>query len=61
LNENAGPAFQCSRDDEYRAKAEEAKREADRSTSELDCAAWLRIVEGFLNLIRKPRRREGDE
>jgi hypothetical protein len=32
--------------DEYRAKAEEAQREADRSTSELQRAAWQRIVRG---------------
>jgi hypothetical protein len=41
------------RDAECRAKAEEARLEADRSTSEVDRAAWLRIAEGFLGLLRK--------
>jgi hypothetical protein len=41
------------RDAEYRAKAEEAQRQADRSTSEVERAAWLRIVDGFLGLLRK--------
>jgi hypothetical protein len=45
-----------SRDDEYRAKAEEAQKEADRSTNEVDRAAWLRIVQGFLSLLNKPGR-----
>ena len=48
------------RDDEYRAKAEEAQRQADRSTSEVDRAAWLRVVQGWLGLIRKRRQSDDD-
>lgn len=42
-----------TRDDEYREKAAEAQKEADRSTSEMDRARWLQIVQGWLGLIRK--------
>jgi hypothetical protein len=49
------------RDDEYRAKAEEAQRQADRSTSEVDRAAWLRVVQGWLGLIRKRRQSDDDQ
>jgi hypothetical protein len=47
------------RDDEYRAKAEEAQRRADRSTNEDERAAWLRMARGWLSLIR--RRPQGDD
>lgn len=46
-------------EDEYRAKAEEAQREADRAADGLQRAAWLRMVQGWLGLIRK--RRQGDD
>jgi hypothetical protein len=49
-----------SRDEEYRAKAEEAQREADRSTNEVQRAAWLRIVQGWLGLIHKRPQTEDD-
>jgi hypothetical protein len=42
-----------TRDDEYRKKAAEAQKEADRSTNEMDQARWLRVVQGWLGLIRK--------
>lgn len=48
------------RDDDYRARAEEAQKEADRSTNELDRGRWLRIVEGWLGLLRKRPRSEDD-
>jgi len=40
-------------DDEYRKKATEAQGYADRAVSDDDRASWLRIVEGWLGLIRK--------
>ena len=45
-------------DDEYRALAAEAQREADRSTNEVERAAWLGLMQGWLGLIRKRRRSE---
>ena len=42
-----------SREDEYRALAAEAQREADRSTNEVVRAAWLQVAQGWLALIRK--------
>jgi hypothetical protein len=41
------------RDDEYRAKVEEAQREAGRSTNEVQRAAWLRMAQSWLSLIHK--------
>jgi hypothetical protein len=43
----------------YRARAEEAQKEANRSTDEVQRAAWMRIVQGWLGLIRK--RPQGDD
>jgi hypothetical protein len=48
-----------TRDDEYRKKAAEAQQEADRSTNEVERAAWLRMVRGWLSLIR--RRPQSDD
>jgi hypothetical protein len=50
-----------NRDDEYRARAEEARKEADRSTNELDRARWLHIVEGWVSLLRKRPQSDGDD
>jgi hypothetical protein len=52
--------FYMDRDAEYRAKAEEARREADRSSSEVERSAWLRIEEGFLGLLRKRPQSDDD-
>ena len=41
------------RESEYRAKAEAAQREADRAPDEVQRAAWLRIGQGWLGLLRK--------
>jgi hypothetical protein len=49
-----------NRDAEYRAKAEDARREADRSTGDVERAAWLRIEEGFLGLLRKRPQSDDD-
>jgi hypothetical protein len=42
-----------NKEDEYRRNADEAQQWADKSSSDLDRAAWLRIAEGWLHLIRK--------
>jgi hypothetical protein len=39
--------------DEYRKNASEAQRQADRAISEYDRASWLRLVEGWLSLLKK--------
>jgi hypothetical protein len=44
-----------SKDDEYRKYAREAQERAERTTSPLDKASWLRVAQGWLSLIRKPR------
>jgi hypothetical protein len=43
------------KDDEYRKRAAEAQGWADRLLSPLDKEAWLRVAQGWLGLIRKPR------
>jgi hypothetical protein len=45
-----------NRDDEYRRNAAEAQSWADKAKSADDRAAWLGVVQGWLGLIRKPRR-----
>jgi hypothetical protein len=42
------------RDDEYRRQAAEAQSWADRTVSHSDKAAWLRIAQGWLSLVRRP-------
>ena len=42
-----------NRDDEYRARAEEAQREADRASNEEQREKWLRLVKCLLGLLRK--------
>jgi hypothetical protein len=37
--------------DEYRRNADEAQRWADRAINDLDRAAWLRIAQGWLQLV----------
>jgi hypothetical protein len=41
-----------STDDEYRRNAEEAERQAQRAISDLDRAAWLRIAQGWVSMVR---------
>jgi hypothetical protein len=49
-------------DDEYRRQAAEAQAWADRSTtSEMDKAAWLRVAQDWLSLIRGPKRTKQDK
>ena len=49
------------RDDKCRAKAEEARIEAARSTNEVQRAAWLRMAQSWLCLIHKrdPETKQG--
>jgi hypothetical protein len=42
-----------SHDDEYRRNAAEAQSWADKAKSDDDRAAWLRVAQGWLQLIRK--------
>ena len=46
-------------EDEYRQQAADAERQAQSAKSDLDRAAWLRIAQGWLSLLR--RRPESDE
>ena len=46
-------------DEEYRRQAAEAESEAASAKNELDRAAWLRIAQGWLGLLRK--RPQSDE
>src|SRR6478735_8170252 len=48
------PCMNC--DDEYREKAEEAKKQACGAISELERDRWLWLARGWLNLVRKPPR-----
>jgi hypothetical protein len=41
-----------SSDNEYRRNADEAQQWADRTANDPDRAAWLRIAQGWLQLIR---------
>ena len=43
-------------DDEFRRQAAEAQQWADRTVSENDRAAWLRIAQSWLGLVKKPLR-----
>ena len=42
--------------EQIRRKAAEAQKWADEATNEYDRSTRLRIAEGWLDLIRKPRR-----
>jgi hypothetical protein len=45
---------QMRKDAQYRRNAEQAQREADRSTTDQERASWLKIAEGWLSML--PRR-----
>ena len=47
-------------DDEYRKRAADAQAWADRTVSSVDKESWLRIAQGWLALIRRPKRTEQD-
>jgi hypothetical protein len=46
-------------EDEYRQQAAGAERQARSAKNELDRAAWLRVAQGWLSLLRK--RPQSDE
>jgi len=49
------------RDDEYRKQASDAQQMADKAKSPLDRESWLRVVQGWLSLIRGPGRRVAEQ
>jgi hypothetical protein len=60
LTQSAGDQNQCSMhitamssNDEYRKQAADAEKQASLAHGEVDRAAWLRIAQGFLGLLRK--------
>jgi hypothetical protein len=48
-------------DAHYRKKAADARQMAERSTSPLDRAAWLRMALSWLRLVKHPTDRERSE
>ena len=48
------------KDDVYRRRAAEAQEQADRTVSDVDREAWLRVARGWLALIRKSPIPEND-
>jgi hypothetical protein len=44
-----------NRYDEYRKRAHEAQAMADQTRNQADKAAWLRIAQGWLDMLPKPR------
>jgi hypothetical protein len=40
-------------DEEYRRQAADAESQARLAKNEIDRAAWLRVAEGWLGLLRK--------
>ena len=47
-------------EDEYQRLSADAERQARSAKSELDRAAWLRVAQGWLSLLRKrPQSDEG--
>jgi hypothetical protein len=65
LTQSAGDQDQCSMhitasDDEYRKQAADAEKQASLAHGEVDRAAWLRIAQGFLGLLRKRPQSEDD-
>ena len=53
-------AYGMSRDDDYRKQAADAQRMADNTANQIDKESWLRIAQGWLSLIRKPKRTATD-
>jgi len=43
-------------EDEYRRQAHYAQEMADRAKSPTDRESWLRIAQGWMGLLKKPRR-----
>lgn len=49
-----------AKDVEYQRRAEEAKRWADKVSSPVEKAAWLRIAQGWLRLLKREPPNEQD-
>jgi hypothetical protein len=47
-----------TKDDEFRRNADDAQAWADRAKTDDERAGWLRVVQGWLELIRKPTQAE---
>ena len=47
--------FEMDKDDEYRKQAAAAQDWADQTISAVDKASWLRIAQGWLALINRPK------
>jgi hypothetical protein len=47
-------------DDVYRRHAAEAERQARLAINDLDRAAWLRVAQGWMNLLKKRPQSEDD-
>ena len=49
-----------NRDDEYRQQAAEAERQARLAMNEIDRAAWQKVAQGWLSLLRKRPQSDDD-
>jgi hypothetical protein len=49
-----------NRDDEYREQAAEAERQARLAMNEIDRAAWQKVAQGWLSLLRKRPQSDDD-
>jgi len=49
-----------SNDDEYRRQATFAEQQAKLAKNDLERESWLRIVQGYLGLLRKRPQSEDD-
>ena len=45
--------------EEYRKRADEAQALADRTQNPNDKAAWLRIAQGWMDMLPKPKQSAG--
>ena len=48
-------------DEDYRKRAADAQRMADKVISDVDKAAWLSVASSWLALIRQPRQSASDK
>jgi hypothetical protein len=46
------------KDEEFRRNADDAQAWADRAKTDDERAQWLRVMQGWLDLIRKPAKAE---
>ena len=50
-----------SKEDEYRAQAEECERMAGKAWNDGDKATWLKMAQDWLRMIRRPDRSASDK